>query len=166
MAGLESLTQKQRAFALEYTKERNGVVAARSAGYRGDDQTLRAIAHENLTKPHIHRAIEELEAPALEKAQVTTERVIEQLADIAFAPWRKLEAPPEALVPLPAKLTALKALGEHLGMFDRRPEQEQRDFALIEGVKNARRVVDALVRAAERGASRRDKETAGGTTSL
>lgn len=147
-AGLASLTQKQRAFALEYIKERNGVVAARSAGYMGNDQTLRAIAHENLTKLHIHRAIEELEAPALEKAQVTTERVIEQLADIAFAPWRKLEAPPEALVSLAAKITALKALGEHLGMFDgpRRLEHQ----ALIAGTENAQRVVDALVRAAER----------------
>lgn len=146
-ATLASLTRKQRAFVLEYMKERNGVVAARSAGYRGNDQTLRAIAHENLTKPHIRRSIEELEAPSLEKALVTTERVIEHLADIAFAPWRKLGASAEALVPLAAKITALKALGEHLGVFEgsRRPEQQPEHLALIEGTENARRVVEAII---------------------
>lgn len=113
----QSLTAKQRSFVLEYIKSHNGVSAARVAGYKGNNQTLRAVAHENLTKPHIRRAIEQLEAPALEKAGITVERVIEQLAAIAFAPWREREAPREQLVPLSAKIKALSCLGDYLGLW-------------------------------------------------
>jgi hypothetical protein len=111
------LTAKQRSFVLEYMKSHSGVSAARAAGYQGNDQTLRAIAHENLTKPHIRKVVEELEAPALEKAGVATERVLEQLAAIAFAPWRRGEAPKEQLVPVSAKIKALSCLGDYLGLW-------------------------------------------------
>lgn len=113
-----SLTPKQRTFILEYLKGRNGVAAARVAGYKGNYNTLHSVAVENLQKPAIRKALEELAAPALERAQVTIDRVVERLATIAFAPWRRSEAPPEALVPLPAVIQALRLLGEYLGMFD------------------------------------------------
>lgn len=63
------LTLKQRKFCLAYVGEANGngVVAARLAGYKGNDVTLRAVAYENLTKPHIQSFIAELRAKA-EKA--------------------------------------------------------------------------------------------------
>lgn len=63
------LTLKQRKFCLSYIGEANGngAEAARLAGYRGNDVTLRAVAYENLTKPHIARLIEEMRAEA-EKA--------------------------------------------------------------------------------------------------
>lgn len=51
------LTGKQRAFIAEYMKDRNGTQAAIRAGYSA--KTAGSIAHENLTKPEIRRAIDE-----------------------------------------------------------------------------------------------------------
>lgn len=65
------LTLKQRKFCLAYTGEANGngVEAARLAGYRGSDLTLRVSASENLTKPNVLRFISQLRADAEKAAQ-------------------------------------------------------------------------------------------------
>ncbi len=85
-SAMQSLTPKQRAFVIAYAEKRSGIAAARAAGYKGSDQTLRSIAHENLTKPHIKKALKDLEAPALEKAQVNVTRLVERLSYLAFSP--------------------------------------------------------------------------------
>jgi hypothetical protein len=52
------LTMKQQLFVEHYLSNGgNGVAACRSAGYTGSDETLRAIASENLTKLHIMKQI-------------------------------------------------------------------------------------------------------------
>lgn len=50
-----ALTPKQLKFIAFYAG--NGTDAARKAGYAGDDEVLRSVAYENLTKPHIREAI-------------------------------------------------------------------------------------------------------------
>lgn len=55
----DKLTPKQALFVSEYMKTGNAKEAARNAGYKGNDETLRSIGKENLTKPPILRAIEE-----------------------------------------------------------------------------------------------------------
>lgn len=51
---MKKLTGKQHAFVLAYLSNNyNGTAAARTAGYQGSDQTLAAVAYENLRKPHI-----------------------------------------------------------------------------------------------------------------
>jgi phage terminase small subunit len=54
-----SLTTLQRNFIQEYLKDFNGTRAAERAGYSGNDNTLAAIASENLRKPKIAECIEE-----------------------------------------------------------------------------------------------------------
>lgn len=56
----DKLTEKQRRFVEAYMgrAEGNATEAARLAGYSGSDETIRAVAYENLTKPHIRNAIE------------------------------------------------------------------------------------------------------------
>lgn len=59
--GSDGLTLKQRLFVRFYLGEAagNATKAAQLAGYRDDNNiALRATAHENLTKPHIQRALE------------------------------------------------------------------------------------------------------------
>lgn len=57
MAGL---TNKQQAFVEAYLANGfNGVKAAREAGYKGTDGTLRVVAHENLTKPNISELVQQ-----------------------------------------------------------------------------------------------------------
>lgn len=50
---LSVLTRKQELFCREYFISLNGRAAAEKAGYKGNPNTLRAIASENLTKPNI-----------------------------------------------------------------------------------------------------------------
>lgn len=54
--GPTKLTTKQARFVAAYTG--NGVEAARAAGYKGSDETLNAVARENLRKPPIADAIQ------------------------------------------------------------------------------------------------------------
>lgn len=55
------LTEKQRRFVEAYMGEAagNSTKAARLAGYKGSENTLKSIASENLTKPDIIAAIDE-----------------------------------------------------------------------------------------------------------
>ncbi|MCA9930056.1 MAG: terminase small subunit [Anaerolineales bacterium] len=54
------LRGKQPAFVDNYfICNFNGTEAARKTGYKGSDNTLAAIAYENLRKPHIQKAIKE-----------------------------------------------------------------------------------------------------------
>jgi hypothetical protein len=58
------LTLKQRKFCLAYVgaANGNGTEACRIAGYEGSDDTLKSQACENLTKPYLISAIEQLRA--------------------------------------------------------------------------------------------------------
>ena len=54
------LTHKQQLFVDHYIENGgNGTAAAREAGYKGSDNTLKSIAQENLTKPDIKTAIDD-----------------------------------------------------------------------------------------------------------
>ena len=60
------LTGKQRRFISFYLELWNGTEAASRAGYKGNRETLAAVAGENLRKPTIRAAIEKrLEAEAM-----------------------------------------------------------------------------------------------------
>lgn len=52
------MTDKQKVFCEYYIQSWNATQAARQAGYKGNDDTIRAIASENLTKPNIKEYIE------------------------------------------------------------------------------------------------------------
>ena len=125
---LRKLTSKQKAFVLEYLKQRNGVAAARAAGYKGGSEQLSVIAAQNLGKLSIRKAIDTVQKPALEKAGITLERVLQELAAIAFASWAygdtKIRTLPDgsqivAQAHCVNKLAALRALGQYLGMYDK-----------------------------------------------
>ena len=55
----QKLTKKQRGFVKDYVETGNGTLAVKENYAPTTDETARAIAHENLTKPHIVKAIEE-----------------------------------------------------------------------------------------------------------
>ena len=71
----KSLTLKQALLVKAYLGEArgNGVKAARFAGYRGNEATLRAIASENLTKPNIAAEVSRRVSKILEPDEVLTE---------------------------------------------------------------------------------------------
>jgi phage terminase small subunit len=153
-APASTLTPKQRRFVEEYLIDLNGTQAAIRAGYSAD--SARSIAHENLTKLDIARAIDE----ALAKdAGVTRPRIVSELAKIAFArPKDYFAWGPDGVtvkaseelnddqaaaiaevsqtitpaggtirVKLSDKLTALEKLGKALGLFKDRHEHSGKD---------------------------------------
>ena len=70
-----SFTDKQQAFIDHYLITLNGTEAARRARYKGDDNTLGVVAHENLRKPKIKAEIERILAEQTMSAHETLRRV-------------------------------------------------------------------------------------------
>jgi len=89
MKDINSIPYRQRAFVLEYLKDpTNATAAAIKAGY--SKKTARNIAANLLTKVHIRTLIEQKVNKPLEKLEISADRVILELARIAFADSAKL----------------------------------------------------------------------------
>lgn len=138
------MTKKQKRFCEEYLIDLNATQAAIRAGYSPD--TAKAIGCENLTKPDIRAHIDLVMAERSRRTGVNADRVIQELAKIAFVNATDVIDPKTATVKenaLPEdtaaiqsvkvktfgedglereikmadKLKALEMLGRHLGMF-------------------------------------------------
>lgn len=78
------LTPREVLFANHYLGEANfnATKAAKLAGY--SECTARQIGYENLTKPYIKEYIRSRSSEILEQLHITQERVLAELAKIAF----------------------------------------------------------------------------------
>ena len=79
----DRLTQRQKWFILEFLVDSNGAAAARRAGY--SEKSARQVASENLSKPNIQHAIAKAAEERRRRTQVTGDRVLQELSEIAFA---------------------------------------------------------------------------------
>ncbi len=138
------MTQKQKRFIEEYLIDLNATQAAIRAGYSPD--TAKSIGSENLTKPDIQARIAKAMAERSRRTGVNADRVVMELAKIAFVNANDVIDPDTATVRADAlpedtaaiqsvkvktfgedglereikmadKLKALELLGRHLGMF-------------------------------------------------
>lgn len=75
---------KRLVFAREYLKDLNATAAARRAGYRGTAHALEVTGSELLRKPEVAAMIANLQAKRAERTQITADRVLVELARIAF----------------------------------------------------------------------------------
>ena len=80
---LYGLTARQALFVSEYLKDLNGTQAAIRAGY--SPKAAEVQASENLRKPKIQLARPEGQNAAEARSQVTVDRVLLELARVAFA---------------------------------------------------------------------------------
>lgn len=80
---MAKLSAKQQRFVTEYLIDMNATQAAIRAGYSA--KTAGAIGAENLKKPQISEAIENARRGVEQRTEVTLDRVINELAAIAFA---------------------------------------------------------------------------------
>ncbi len=78
-ANSPNLTDKQRAFVLEYVKDWNGTQAAIRAGYSEDSAS--EIAYENLRKPQIRQLIDR----HFEDMGLTADRILAEQMALAFS---------------------------------------------------------------------------------
>lgn len=138
------MTKKQKRFIEEYLIDLNATQAAIRAGYSPD--TAKSIGSENLTKPDIKAQIARAMAERSRRTGVNADRVVMELAKIAFVNANdvidaetatlKPDALPEDTAAIQSvkvktfgedglereikmadKLKALELLGKHLGMF-------------------------------------------------
>ena len=80
------LTEKEMRFVEEYLIDFNATAAARRAGYRaGTYENLRFIGSRLLTKANIANALSYFKAERSRRVGVSQERVMQELARIAFA---------------------------------------------------------------------------------
>lgn len=76
------LTKKQQMFVDEYLIDLNATQAAIRAGY--STQTARQMGDENLSKPDIKNSIEKALAERSRRTGVNADRIIRELAKLAF----------------------------------------------------------------------------------
>lgn len=82
-----SLTAKQRSFVHEYLIDLNATQAAIRAGY--SKRTAGQMGFELLKKPEIAAAIAEAQRERSARTQITQDRVLQEVARIAFLDLRK-----------------------------------------------------------------------------
>ena len=70
---MDNLTNKQQRFIDEYLIDLNATQASIRAGYSED--TAAVIGYENLTKPHIQKAIQEAQEASAERSKVTVDEI-------------------------------------------------------------------------------------------
>ncbi|WP_020469172.1 terminase small subunit [Zavarzinella formosa] len=80
------LPDKQRRFVEEYLKDCNGAAAYVRAGYRARTPDVAAKgAHDLLNKPDVAAALDLLQRARSMRSQIYADRVLEELARIAFS---------------------------------------------------------------------------------
>lgn len=77
------LTEKQARFIAEYLVDLNATEAAKRAGY--SEKTAYSIGFENLRKPEIQEEIQKAMESRAKRTMITQDRVIQELAMVAFA---------------------------------------------------------------------------------
>jgi phage terminase small subunit len=98
-----NLTGKQQAFVDHYLQCWNATEAARRAGYAGNDNTLKSIGSENLTKPDISAAVQK----RLDDNAMSANEALSRLADIARGDIGDFLSPESLTVDISKGKTAL-----------------------------------------------------------
>lgn len=147
---MAKLTDKQKRFVQEYLVDLNATAAARRAGYKDPN-----IGRQLITKNNVSEEIAKRQVKLQNKLEITQEKVLQELAAIAFANGSDfvtvtatglLDVKPTGKVPkekLPAiagikytqvgsveiklhdKVKALELLGKHLGVFDEKRDTDK-----------------------------------------
>ncbi|OIT23086.1 terminase small subunit [Glaesserella parasuis] len=142
--GKFKLTDKQQRFVEEYLIDLNATQAAIRAGYSED--TAKEMGYENLTKPHIQKAIQEAQNKRAERVNVTQDDVLKGLLEVIAMSTGKqkiteteLSKVDGSIVPMDVEKVcfephaankALELLGKHLGMFKDKVDVTNSDGSL------------------------------------
>ena len=102
-------------FCAEYLIDLNATQAAIRAGY--SKKTAYSMGQENLKKPELQEKIQNAMAERSKRTEINQDRVLEEIAEIAFEGKGGLEEWPGGK--LADKLKALDMAGRHLGLFEK-----------------------------------------------
>ena len=164
MGKIAKLTPKQERFCEEYLVDLNATQAAIRAGYSAKSAARFAV--ELLNKTQVSEKISELRSQQSKRTEITADRVLTELAVIAFADRTEIAKITEAgfvkFTPtdkLPAelkkiivgikegkfgievatadKVRALELLGKHLGIFDKPEDSHAQSSSELPGLYKA-----------------------------
>lgn len=82
------LTDRQAAFVAEYLVDLNATQAAIRAGY--SDRTAYSVGQRLLKNVEVQKAVADAKAKRIQRVEITADRVVAELARIAFADPRDL----------------------------------------------------------------------------
>ncbi len=123
---VQELNPRHARFVAEYALSGNGTRSYKAVYGQGlSDASAAVNASRLLSSTKIRAAIDAIKAQAAEAAEVTVERVLRELAIVALMP---LEVTLEIPHLLSGKLRGIELLMRHLGMLDRRGEENGRDI--------------------------------------
>lgn len=152
------LPPKQARFVEEYLLDLNATQAAIRAGY--SQRRASELGYQLLQKPTVAEAIAAAKARRSARTEITADRVLEEIAAIAFAHMGQYaiwggervsltdssEVDPRAVsevkqtvnqfgnnvgIKLHDKLGALAKLGDHLGMWKKEPDQQGEPLRIV-----------------------------------
>lgn len=123
------MNEKQRAFAVEYVKDRNATQAAIRAGY--SEKTAYSKGNQLLKIIEVKALIKELDDAAAARAAVTVDKIVNRLNKIAEDPHAK-DAD---------RIRADELLGKYLGMFT---DKVHVSGQLDTGVQKLQSILDQL----------------------
>lgn len=118
----KKLTDKQQRFVQEYLIDLNATQACIRAGY--SENTAKQMGSENLSKPDVQAEIEKARSKTSNKLEITRERVLQEIAGIAFEEIKGLADPDLNLPSYSDKNSALEKLSKHLGLFEQDNSQK------------------------------------------
>jgi phage terminase small subunit len=78
------MTPKQELFCLEYLKDLNATAAYKRAGYKGDGHVAESAAARLLSNVEVAQKIQEAMAKRAGKLEITAERVLQEIARLAY----------------------------------------------------------------------------------
>ena len=79
------LSAKERTFVREYQIDHNATRAAKRAGYTGSDESLAVTGSRMLRKANVKHILDQAEARRADRLDIQADRVMIELARIAFA---------------------------------------------------------------------------------
>lgn len=109
------INPKREAFIREYVKDHNGTQAAIRAGYA--PKAACAQAADILSIPNIRAKVEELDNAALAKSEITAERIVQGLTDLAYPADPTEDTHFSKIVYPKDRLKALELLAKYRGLF-------------------------------------------------
>ncbi len=107
------MTRRQKLFVKEYLKDLNATQAAIRAGY--SERTAGSLGQRLLKNVEIQKAIQKAMKKRERNTEITAERVLKEIATIAFAPI-------DDKLSYRDKIKALELLGKHQALFVDRVE--------------------------------------------
>lgn len=117
---------RQKAFAEEYIVDFNATQAAIRAGY--SKKTAYSQGQRLLKNVEVQKRVTEAIQDRIRRTHITQDRVVLELAAIAFADMAQQE---ETGLAWKDKLRALELLGKHLGMFDKAQELDTGETGVV-----------------------------------